>query len=148
MYSAWKAAWVTGLGLFGAGVIYAIISTEFLSGSVGGAEMRKALGLTLIAFGVYGAAVALAVRVGLHLAGCRGLRRRSAMLIPLVYLVVAGLAFSIPIRTHAVLIPATDSATLSGMSVAVAVVRAIGVVMLPMGISFIVGRRSQARLSS
>ena len=148
MYSAWKAAWVTGLGLFGAGVIYAIISAEFLSGSVGGAEMSKALALTLIAFAVYGAVVALAVRVGLHLAGSRGLSRRSAMLIPLVYLVVVGLASSIPIRTHAVLVPAADSATFSGMSVAVAVVLAIGVVMLPIGISFIVGRRSQTRLSS
>jgi hypothetical protein len=148
VYSAWKAAWVTGLGLFGAGVIYAIISAKFLSGSAGGVEISKALGLTLIAFAVYGAVVALAVRVGLHLAGSRGLSWQSAVLIPLVYLVVAGLASSIPIRTHAVLVPAADSATFSGMSVAVAVVLAIGVVVLPMGISFIVGRRSQTRLSS
>ena len=148
MYSAWKAAWVTGLGLFGAGVIYALLSAKFLSGSVGGAEMRKAVGLTLIAFAVYGAVVALAVRVGLHLAGSRGLSRKSAMLIPLVYLVVVGLASTIPIRTHAVLETAAASTTFSGMSVAVAVVLAIGIVLLPMGIFFLVGRRYQTRPSN
>ena len=148
MYPAWKAAWVTGLGLFGAGVIYALLSAKFLSGSVGGAEMRKAVGLTLIAFAVYGAVVALAVRVGLHLAGNRGLSRRSAMLIPLVYLVVVGLASTIPIRTHAVLETAAASTTFSGMSVAVAVVLVIGIVLLPMGIFFLVGRRYQTRPSN
>jgi hypothetical protein len=140
MYSAWKTSWVSGLCVISAGLIYTLISTATLPDPVRGVDVLQTSGLSVIAFAIYAVVIIVAVWAGLRLAGSSYLTRRSAITIPLVYLVVIALTSFIPIRTHAVLNSTTDW-SMAGVTTWFLV---FGLVFLPVGISFIVGRWSRA----
>jgi hypothetical protein len=144
MYSAFKTSWVSGLVVVGAGLVYMLFIIASLSDSATDGAVVQAGWLTMAAVAIYAAVVAAAVRVGLHIAGSSHLSRQSALAIPVIYLVAVGLLSTVPVRTHA----AIDSAGTSSMIAVTVSILLLLLVVLPLAISFVIGRMSRKAFGS
>lgn len=102
----------------------------------------------LIAAPVVGSAMAIAVRSGLHLASCHQLALRSVVSIPTISLVIVGFLVTRPIETHAVLIDMKSGRSSSNGFSPLTWIALSGAILIPVFVSYVVGRLSRGKSSA
>lgn len=138
-YSPWFTSWTSGIVITAGMAGFAAVASG--SSTVPEWPPLWLMGAAMVVMAlVFGVVVALVVRAGLQLAGCRRVVRLAIFGIPAISLLIIGILSAIPIESHAVMIHMKSGQATSDSDPLTTWIPLLGLLLLPGLVSFAFGK--------